>query len=204
MGHISVFRAQDLVSRYDLDVPLVSSDFNVKNDDERHRISVKYDETHKTVDTYVDRHKVNESIKNDTNTYRISLKYDPGSDTVKTFVNDREIKTNTGAVGFPDYSKGQYIGDVGSFTAPENGYLFFAFNSHYDGGYCEISINGVQMGYGRTLGSQQSVIDGDIHAVKFFMVSKGDVVQVTMGHPQFVFYPCHKDQNGGSQPRFPW
>ena len=89
MGHISVYAKGDVVSRYELDVPLVSSDFNVKNDDERHRISEKYDDAHKVVDTYVDRQKIYDNVKNDTSNYRISEKYD--GKILHDYVNDREV-----------------------------------------------------------------------------------------------------------------
>lgn len=89
MGHISVYAKGDVVSRYELDVPLVSSDFNVKNDDTRHRISEMYDDAHKVVDTYVDRKKIYDNVKNDTSNYRISEKYDGKN--LHDYVNDREI-----------------------------------------------------------------------------------------------------------------
>lgn len=89
MATIQIFRAGDTVSRFSLEVPLVSSDFNVKNDDERHRISEKYDEKHKTVDTYVDRHLIYDNVKNDSPDTRISVKYD--GDVLKFYSGGNEI-----------------------------------------------------------------------------------------------------------------
>ena len=89
MAHIAIFRTGDSVSRFTLDVPLVSSDFNVKNDDEKHRISEKYDEKHGTVDTYVDRRLIYDNVKNDSPGTRISVKYD--GDTLKFYSGGNEI-----------------------------------------------------------------------------------------------------------------
>jgi hypothetical protein len=89
MATIQIFRTGDTVSRFSLEVPLVSPDFNVKNDDTRHRISEMYDDAHKVVDTYVDRKKIYDNVKNDTSNYRISEKYDGKN--LHDYVNDREI-----------------------------------------------------------------------------------------------------------------
>ena len=56
IAHLAVYRQGDAVSRYNVDVPLTSigSGRYVKNDSGNHDISSKYDETTKTVKTYVD------------------------------------------------------------------------------------------------------------------------------------------------------
>lgn len=223
MATIQIFRTGDTVSRFSLEVPLVSPDFNVKNDDTRHRISEMYDDAHKVVDTYVDRKKIYDNVKNDTSNYRISEKYDgkiihdyvngrevysnikndtynyhisfrydPDSDTVKIYVDGREIKNNSGAVGFPDYTKGQPVAD--GFVAPENGWIYV----RNEGRRLALSIDGAEV-----IGHD---IEPDQNDSGFVPISKGQTFHVTFtnDHGRILwgtFYPCVQQQQN---PRNPW
>ena len=104
MATIQIFRTGDTVSRFSLEVPLVSPDFNVKNDDEKHRISQQYDETHKTVDTVVDRKVIYDNVKNDTSNHRISEKYDEETKSVKTYVDGKETEATVPTGYVPLYT----------------------------------------------------------------------------------------------------
>ena len=108
MATIQIFRTGDTVSRFSLDVPLVSSDFNVKNDDEKHRISEKYDEKHKTVDTVINRKVIYDNIKNDTPSHRISMVWDEASQSIKTLVDGKEIDGG-GQKGWPDWENARVL-----------------------------------------------------------------------------------------------
>lgn len=160
MATISIYRVGDTVSRFSLDVPLVSSDFNVKNDDEKHRISQQYDETHKTVDTVVDRKVIYDNVKNDTPGHRISLVWDEEKQTVRTLV-DGEEKGGQGV--FVDFSRppieittshGLGYGSLHSngnesFVAPANGFVVFAnLGSEWNPRWADAYINGYKVNIG--------------------------------------------------------
>ena len=160
MATISIYRVGDTVSRFSLDVPLVSSDFNVKNDDEKHRISQQYDETHKTVDTVVDRKVIYDNVKNDTPGHRISLVWDEEKQTVRTLV-DGEEKGGQGV--FVDFSRppieittshrliGGSLHSAGneSFVAPANGFVVFAnLGSEWNPRWADAYINGYKVNIG--------------------------------------------------------
>ena len=50
----------------------------------------------------------------------------------------------------------------------------------------EISINNVIMGFD----DGRSFLDGDVHHSDFFMVRKGDKIQIIAGSPNCWWYPC--------------
>lgn len=137
MATIQIFRTGDTVSRFSLDVPLVSSDFNVKNDDEKHRISEKYDEKHKTVDTVINRKVIYDNIKNDTPSHRISMVWDEASQSIKTLVDGKEIDGG-GQKGWPDWENARVLEptqhekhiNYGYFLMPDDGFFIYVPSSY--------------------------------------------------------------------------